>query len=87
MNQNQPSTMALKLRRIREHLGKSRPTFALMLGIPATTLKNYELGYREGIPATLLQAMFSHPALGGYLTYMLDESQPVDAVGGLKEAA
>ncbi|NLR37488.1 helix-turn-helix domain-containing protein, partial [Aeromonas hydrophila] len=31
-----------RLRQLREHLGLSRPKFADMLGIPPTTLKNYE---------------------------------------------
>ncbi len=35
-----------KLRLMREHYGLSRPKFAELLGIPPTTLKNYELGYR-----------------------------------------
>lgn len=35
-----------KLRLMREHYGLSRPKFADLLGIPPTTLKNYELGYR-----------------------------------------
>ena len=42
--------LAAKLRRIREHLGMSRQAFAELLGIPPTTLKNYENGYREAIP-------------------------------------
>ena len=36
-----------KIRQIRETVGLSRPKFAELLGVPPTTLKNYELGYRE----------------------------------------
>ncbi len=32
-----------RLRQLRERLGFSRPEFSDKLGIPATTLKNYEL--------------------------------------------
>lgn len=38
---------AMRVRKIREAMGMSRPKFADMLGVPPTTLKNYELGYRE----------------------------------------
>ena len=39
---------AKNLRVFRERYAKmSRPKFATILGIPPTTLKNYELGYRE----------------------------------------
>ncbi|PKQ81884.1 transcriptional regulator [Aeromonas sobria] len=38
---------AKRLRMLRELLNLSRPKFADLLGIPPTTLKNYELGYRE----------------------------------------
>ena len=38
---------AKRLRQLREQLGMSRHKFADLLGIPPTTLKNYELGYRE----------------------------------------
>lgn len=39
---------AKNLRVFRERYAKlSRPKFADLLGIPPTTLKNYELGYRE----------------------------------------
>jgi DNA-binding transcriptional regulator YiaG len=49
-------------RELRERLGLSRPKFADMLGIPATTLKNYELNYREIGGGTLL-LLAQHPEL------------------------
>lgn len=39
---------------LRANLKLSRPKFAAMLGIPPTTVKNYELGYRTSLPAELL---------------------------------
>ncbi|MCD8548190.1 MAG: helix-turn-helix domain-containing protein [Aeromonadaceae bacterium] len=44
-----PSNLSVgqKIRQIRETIGLSRPKFAELLGVPPTTLKNYELGYRE----------------------------------------
>ena len=38
---------AQNLRNLREFLDVSRPTFAEMLQIPPTTIKNYELEYRK----------------------------------------
>ena len=40
-------TVGKKIRQIREAVGLSRPKFADLLGVPPTTLKNYELGYQE----------------------------------------
>ena len=42
-----PASLPARLMSIRNHYGISRPVFADVLGIPQTTLKNYELGYRE----------------------------------------
>lgn len=42
------SDIAERIRKLREACGLSRPKFAAVLdGMPPTTLKNYELGYRE----------------------------------------
>lgn len=41
------NSWALRIRMLREALGLSRPKFAELVGVPPTTLKNYELGYRE----------------------------------------
>lgn len=41
-------SIAKRIRRLREACGLSRPKFAhLVGGMPSTTLKNYELQYRE----------------------------------------
>ena len=67
------SLLATKIRRVREHMGLSRPPFANMLGIPMTTLKNYELGYRDS-SADLLLIFANHPQLKPFIHYMLDQS-------------
>ena len=69
--------LAAKLRRVREHLGLSRPPFASMLGIPMTTLKNYELGYRDS-SAEVLLIVANHHELKSYLPYLLDQTVSVD---------
>ncbi|AJE36325.1 helix-turn-helix transcriptional regulator [Aeromonas hydrophila] len=58
-----------RLRQLREHLGLSRPKFADMLGIPPTTLKNYELNYREISGGTLL-LIAQHPELSAHFTWL-----------------
>ncbi|MCZ4333368.1 helix-turn-helix transcriptional regulator [Aeromonas hydrophila] len=58
-----------RLRQLREHLGLSRPKFADMLGIPPTTLKNYELNYREISGGTLL-LIAQHPELSTHFTWL-----------------
>lgn len=58
-----------RLRLLREHLGLSRPKFADMLGIPPTTLKNYELNYREISGGTLL-LIAQHPELSAHFAWL-----------------
>lgn len=49
--------IAIRLRVLREQfMSCSRPLFADLIGLPPTTIKNYELGYRE-VSATLLSAV------------------------------
>ena len=71
-------TMCQKLRRVRDHLGVSRPVFAEMLGVPPTTLKNYEMTYRVSVPASLLIKITSHPKLTQFAIYLIDENLSVD---------
>lgn len=61
---------AKRLRQLREQLNLSRPKFADLLGIPPTTLKNYELGYRE-IGGSLLLLIANHSILGSYSQWLL----------------
>ncbi|MGS3141526.1 helix-turn-helix domain-containing protein [Aeromonas sanarellii] len=58
-----------RLRQLRERLGFSRPEFADKLGISATTLKNYELNYREISGGTLL-LIAQHPELSTHFTWL-----------------
>ena len=51
--------MKEQLKAIRAKTGLSRPKFAALIGVPQTTLKNYECGYREAVPVTLLQQMYA----------------------------
>ncbi|MGY3967302.1 helix-turn-helix domain-containing protein [Aeromonas enteropelogenes] len=64
---------AKRLRQLREKLKLSRPKFAAQLGIPPTTLKNYELGYRE-IGGGLFLLIANHPELKQHSTWLLTGS-------------
>lgn len=59
-----------RLRQLRERLGLSRPKFASLLGIPPTTLKNYELNYREIGGGTLL-LIAQHPELSVHFHWLV----------------
>ncbi|MDM5136560.1 helix-turn-helix domain-containing protein [Aeromonas salmonicida] len=61
---------AKRLRQLREQLALSRPKFAALLDIPPTTLKNYELGYRE-IGGGLFLLIANHPDLKQHLDWLL----------------
>ncbi|WP_429076392.1 helix-turn-helix domain-containing protein [Aeromonas hydrophila] len=61
---------AKRLRQLREALKLSRPKFAEKLGIPPTTLKNYELGYREIGGGTLL-LIANHNELSEHATWLM----------------
>ncbi len=75
-NANQPSTPHLnhearrRLRQLREALGLSRPKFADKVGIPPTTLKNYELGYRE-IGGDLFLRIANHIELNEFSPWLM----------------
>lgn len=58
-----------RLRQLRERLNLSRQKFADLLGIPATTLKNYELNYREIGGGTLL-LLAQHPELSIHFQWL-----------------
>ena len=59
-----------KIRQIRETVGLSRPKFAELLGVPPTTLKNYELGYRE-VGGAFLVALAHHAQLHQFTLWLL----------------
>ena len=78
--------LAAKLRRIREHLGMSRPEFAKLLGLNAVSVKNWELGYRD-VAGELIVAVANTPETKWFTDYLLVKSVPVDFLEKSKEAA
>ncbi|MFM5086265.1 helix-turn-helix domain-containing protein [Aeromonas media] len=66
---------AKRLRQLREQLGMSRPKFAALLDIPPTTLKNYELGYRE-IGGGLFLLIANHQDLKQHIDWLLTGQAP-----------
>lgn len=78
--------LAAKLRRIREHLGMSRPGFAKLLGLNAISIKNWELGYRD-VAGELIVAVANTPETAQLTNYLLLNSVPVDSLEKSKEAA
>ncbi|ART83557.1 transcriptional regulator [Oceanisphaera profunda] len=73
------SLVGKKIRQIRESMGLSRPKFAELLQVPPTTLKNYELGYRE-VGGAFLVALAQHPELHKFTLWLLADST-IDSVG------
>lgn len=67
---------SVRLRHLREILGLSRPKFAEKLGIPPTTLKNYELCYRE-IGGGLFLKVANHPELMVHTFWLLTGAGPL----------
>lgn len=61
-----------RVRAVRESLGLSRPKFAMLLGegFPETTLKNYELGYRD-LGIEVINQMGKEPKLRPYVNFVL----------------
>ncbi|MBQ8706697.1 MAG: helix-turn-helix domain-containing protein [Succinivibrionaceae bacterium] len=68
MENNQP--LGLKIKRIRRALNLSREEFAKMLDVPFSTLKNYELLYRN-VNSTLLLSICSHPVMHRYTMWLV----------------
>ena len=69
-----------KIRQIREVIGLSRPKFAELLSVPPTTLKNYELGYRE-VGGAFLVALANTPETASYIHSLLLTTVSVDSIG------
>ena len=76
----EPSMLAKKIRRLRESMDMSRTEFAEMLSVPPTTLKNYELGYRE-VGGAFLVALANTPETASYINSLLLTSVSVDSIG------
>ena len=67
-----PVSVGQKIRHIRETMGLSRPKFAELLGVPPTTLKNYELGYRE-VGGAFLVALAHQEQLLKFTLWLLSD--------------
>ena len=67
-----PVSVGQKIRHIRETMGLSRPKFAELLGVPPTTLKNYELGYRE-VGGAFLVALAHQEQLRKFTLWLLSD--------------
>ncbi|ACQ92761.1 DNA-binding transcriptional regulator [Tolumonas auensis] len=67
-----PVSVGQKIRHIRETMGLSRPKFAELLGVPPTTLKNYELGYRE-VGGAFLVALAHQEQLHKFTLWLLSD--------------
>ncbi|MCS3769284.1 transcriptional regulator with XRE-family HTH domain [Aeromonas hydrophila] len=63
-----------RLRMLREKLALSRPKFAALLDMPQTTLKNYELGYRE-IGGGFFLAIANHNQLTEHAFWLMTGTQ------------
>ncbi|MGL4448719.1 MAG: helix-turn-helix domain-containing protein [Shewanella sp.] len=61
---------ALRVRQLRHRLRMSRPAFAAALGIPPSTLKNYELGYRQ-LGGSFFLLVANHPSLQVHTLWLL----------------
>lgn len=74
--------LGLKIRKIREELGLSRPNFAKLFDdLPMTTLKNYELEYRTCVPGELVIQLMHHEKTKAYSEYL---TNPLIAVDDIK---
>ena len=86
MTKQELPVLAAKLRRIREHLGMSRPGFAKLLNLNAISIKNWELGYRD-VAGELIVAVANTPETAHLTNYLLLNEVPVDHLEKTKEAA
>ena len=69
---NSEVSVGQKIRQIHETVGLSRPKFAELLSVPPTTLKNYELGYRE-VGGAFLVALSHHAQLHQFTLWLLSD--------------
>lgn len=77
-------TLAAKIRAVRENYHMSRPVFAAALGIPATSLKNYELGYRS-VRGHVIVRLANHEQFGKHINYLLNDKAEVTNVNWVEE--
>lgn len=86
------TTIGKRLRYVRDKkLDISRPAMADLMGIPATTLKNYELGYRDFGTQGAMNGLWTAPAIAPYALWILSGSVAVpvqlNPLEGLQAAA
>lgn len=86
------TTIGKRLRYVRDQkLNISRPAMADLMGIPPTTLKNYELDYREFGTKEAMASLWAAPAIAPYAVWILSGAAvipvQVNPVEGLKAAA
>lgn len=73
-------TIGKRLRFVRDSaLQLSRPKLADIMGIPPTTLKNYELGYRDFGSTEAQNALWSAEQLKPYAVWILTGGTEVQA--------
>jgi len=60
-----------RIRAVREYLGIARPEFAEQTGIKLSSLKNWELGYREKIPAQVIAQLAEVEQVQPFITYIM----------------
>lgn len=60
-----------RLKALREHFGLSRPVLAAMAGFPPTTMKNWETGYRDRVPASLGYSVLARPEMELFTPYFM----------------
>ena len=68
--ENSEKAMGKRIQQVRQCLGLSRPKFADLLGVPPTTLKNYELGYR-GTSGHMLGQLAAQPKTASYVLWVI----------------
>ncbi|HGE8241112.1 helix-turn-helix domain-containing protein [Aeromonas veronii] len=74
------NTIGRRLRFVRDTaLELSRPKLADLMGIPPTTLKNYELGYRDFGSTEAQNALWSVEQLKPYAVWILTGKTEVPA--------
>lgn len=91
-NLEELTTIGKRLRYVRDKkLDISRPAMADLMGIPATTLKNYELGYRDFGTQGAMNGLWTAPAIAPYAVWILSGAAVVPAqinpIEGLQAAA
>lgn len=65
--------LGLKIKRIRKSLGYSRDEFSKLVNVPFSTLKNYELLYRN-VSSSLVLTICNHPVMHKYTLWLVSDT-------------